>query len=463
MLALVMVRVATTLLTPEEMGKSSLVLTTIAFFALFLVNPVGMFINRRLHAWQASGVAKYYLLRYTLYLIFVVLIAAFILPLIYMSGIVNFGIPVAWLTILVCGSLFFNTINQTAIPSLNLLGDSRKFVLLSIATLSASVASAALLVLTVQANAQYWLLGLLIGQALFALVGTRVLFIRLENNGIPSASPAINRRHLQLLFSFAWPVVIAAGLSWVQGQGYRYLMEGQLGMAQLGLFVAGYGISAGIIAGFESVVATYFQPRLYRDVNINNPLERTRAWQRYAVALIPSLILTVALVVMLAPELTHLFLGVNFQSSANFVVWGALAEATRVIVGVYSLIAHVHMQTRWLILPNVIGALLSIALCIELIPILGPAGAGMGLVMSGVAMVITMHILMAKHVERGIPMRPVVKSGMLAAILWGLTLLLRQLQDGTLLGDIGFTLIPIGFFYLGLQYLLLRQLLREKR
>ena len=62
----------------------------------------------------------------------------------------------------------------------------------------------------------------------------------------------------------------------MQGQGYRYLLEGQLGLAQLGLFVAGYGISAGMIAGFESVLTTYFQPRLYRDVSMTIPLDKRR-------------------------------------------------------------------------------------------------------------------------------------------------------------------------------------------
>src|SRR5574340_542388 len=69
LLALAMMRVATTLLSPEEMGRMSLVTTTTAFFALFLINPVGMFINRRLHAWQSSGLARHYLTCYAGYLI----------------------------------------------------------------------------------------------------------------------------------------------------------------------------------------------------------------------------------------------------------------------------------------------------------------------------------------------------------------------------------------------------------
>lgn len=457
-----MIRVATTLLSPEEMGRVSLVLTTTAFFALFLVNPVGMFINRRLHAWQTSGAARRYLIRYVNYLLLVAFVAAIGLLFLYMMGLADFGISIGWLIFLVCGSLLFNTINQTAIPSLNLLGDSGRFVLLSVATIIASFICATLLVLMVQPAAQYWLFGLLLGQTFIAVIGTKVLFARLQKPGIPHAPPTIRRRHLQALFGFAWPVAIAAGLGWVQGQGYRYLMEGQLGLAQLGLFVAGYGISAGMIAGFESVLTTYFQPRLYRDASVDHPARKAQVWRRYAAAVIPSLLLTVAFIVMLAPELTRLFLGDNFQSAANYVVWGALAEAARALMGIYSLIAHVYMRTRWLIFPNLLGAVLSIILCVLLIPGFGAAGAGMALVISGFAAVVTMHVLLAWQVGGGTPIRPVLMAGVSAAALWGMTLGLRYILDVTGWRLVAVVLVLVGIAYLGLQYLFLRQHLTEK-
>lgn len=463
LLALAMMRVATTLLSPEEMGRVSLVLSTIAFFALFLINPVGMFINRRLHAWQASGVARHYLIRYANYLLLVALIAAISLPFFYMTGVVNFGISIGWLIFLVCGSLLFNTINQTAIPSLNMLGDSRKFVFLSIATIAASFACSTLLVQTVQPSAQYWLLGLLLGQTLLGVLGTKILFARLNKPGILHAPLVIHGRHLQALFSFAWPVAIAAGLGWVQGQGYRYLLEGQLGLAQLGLFVAGYGISAGMIAGFESVLTTYFQPRLYRDVSMDHPVGQAQAWQRYAAAVIPSLLLTVALIVMLAPELTRLFLGENFQAAADFVVWGTLAEAARVLMGIYSLIAHVYMRTRWLILPGLIGAILAIILCALLIPGFGAAGAGMGLASSGFAVVVTMHIMLARQVGGGTPIRPVLMAGLASVVLWSMTLGLRHLLNPAGWGLVAGVIALVGIAYLGLQYMFLREHLKDKR
>lgn len=463
LLALATLRVATTLLTPEEMGKVSLVLTTTAFFAMFFVNPIGMFINRRLHAWQASGLARTYLERYTGYLGAVALIAAITLPLVVMPGWINFGIPVAWLVALVCGSLIFNTINQTSIPSLNMLGDSRSFVVLSVTTLAASFVCAVVLVETVEASAQYWALGLLLGQALLAMVGTKIFFAHLRREGAASTAAAgMQKKQFRVLFEFAWPVALAAGLGWVQGQGYRYILENQLGLAQLGLFVAGYGISVGLIAGFESVLTTYFQPRLYRDANKGNANEPAEAWQRYAAAVIPSLVLTVALIMMLAPELTRLFLGERFQTASSFVVWGALAETARVLTGVYSLIAHVFMRTRWLVLPTAAGALLAILACLALIPRFGAIGAGIGLTLAGFVVVALMHALLASRAGVGIGMRQISQALAAGAALWILVLSLRALLGNEGWIALAGIIVVAGGAYLGALYWLLHKHLGEK-
>lgn len=463
LIGLLMTRVATTLLSPVEMGRVALLSSTTAFFAFFLISPVGAFINRRLHAWQSCGRAKYYLTCYLGYLLLVVFIAAIGLFFISMLGKEDFGVPFVWLIPLICGSLLFSTINLTVIPSLNLLGYSGSFMLLSIATAVVSFIFAILFVQSMQPLAQYWLSGQLLGQVLIGAIGIKVLFERFKKVVEFDTSSVIQIRHLQVLFNFAWPVAISAGLSWLQGQGYRYLIGGQLGLAELGLFVAGYGISAGVIAGFESILTTFFQPRLYRDANKNHPVTQAESWRRYAVAIIPPLILTSSFIVILAPELTRIFLGDDFQAAMEYVVWGALAEMARVLMGIYSLIAHVFMRTTWLILPNLIGAVVSIALCLYLIPVAGAVGVGLGLATSGFVVVVMMHVLLARYVDGGVPLRPILMAGICAVALWGLATISRYFLDAsTEWVSIIEVLTPACLGYAGAQYLFLRPYLKER-
>lgn len=457
LVALVTLRVATTLLSPEEMGKIALVVTTTAFFALLLINPVGMFINRRLHAWQESGTARFYLFHYAVYIATVASVAAVSLLIIGMSELFEFDITAAWLMTLVCCSLIFNTINQTAIPSLNLLGNSRRFILLTVLTQLASLMAATLMVWIFERSAQFWLIGLILGQGFFALVGVRDLFTQLATRSEKKTIPDTSQQHLSRLFSFSWPVAIAAGLGWVQMQGYRYIMVEELGLAEVGLFVAGYVLSAGIMAGFESILTTYFQPRLYRDSNTKDIDKRIQAWRYYAAAVIPSLILTMAIIVATAPELTILFLGASFHSTSQFVVWGALAEAGRVLASVYALIAHVQMRTLSLIIPNIAGAALSLMLCQILIPHIGAIGVGVALSVSGLVMVLLLHLTLIGMLGVGRSLQPLAAPLAGGALLlmcgYGMRYMLGQQEWYAVITN----LIVTGILFLALQFYFLRR------
>lgn len=457
---LLITRLATSYLSPEEMGRLSLVTAATAFFALFLVNPVGMFINRRLHAWDATGRARYYLQLHWLYLLAVCAIAALSLAALNLLQLPGMEISTAWLCVLVCGALLFNTVNQTVIPSLNLLEFRGRYVVLTAATLVAGLVCAVLLVHYFRPSAEYWLLGLLIGQTLLAMVGVQVLFQVLQPP-VPALVPTL--RHGRVLFNFAWPVAIAVALSWAQAQGYRFFVMDSIGLAGLGLFVVGYGISAGLMAGFESVLTTFFQPKFYKGVNSASAANASLAWRNYAGAMLPSLILVMLLLAGLAPELTKLLVGPDYQSASQYVVWGVLAEGARVAAGVYSMSAHGKMDTRALMLPNLIGALVCIGLIAAFVPLHGAHGVGLARAASGMVVVVALHFLLFGRTGAGLPRWLLGKAVVLGALLWLVAALGRWLlsNDGSFWFATGLIGL-VGLVFLPLSYAVLREYLPEK-
>ncbi|MBT9151296.1 MAG: hypothetical protein DDT40_01487 [candidate division WS2 bacterium] len=62
------IRLMTSVLSPEEMGRYYILLSLITFFALFLVSPIGNYINRKTHEWHRSGTMQRNLYLYWLYL-----------------------------------------------------------------------------------------------------------------------------------------------------------------------------------------------------------------------------------------------------------------------------------------------------------------------------------------------------------------------------------------------------------
>jgi O-antigen/teichoic acid export membrane protein len=452
-LLLLGMRLATSYLPPEEMGRLSLIMAVTAFFALFLVNPVGMFVNRRFHTWDSLGRARYYLKLHSLYLLMVSGIAVGSLAVLNTLGAFGVQFNIAWLLVLVCSSLFFNTINQTAAPSLNLLEFRGWYFILTLATIAMGLVSAYVLVRVFSATAEFWLLGLLIGQAIFAVVGVAVLFTKLQTS-VPAHRPTTVQ--LRVLFGFAWPVAISVGFNWLQMQGYRFLAVDSLGFGALGLFIVGYGICAALLGGFEVVMTTYLQPHFYKTASNSNLTTQSLAWNTYAGAILPSLVLVAFILIALAPELTRFMVAPAYQSSSQFVVWGVLAESARVVAGVYGMSAHAKMKTRLLILPNFMGAMVCTALILELVPKLGAHGVGLARTIAGITLVLAMHYTMTTALAMRLPYRPLLKAAIMGVLLWLMALAGRWAMGGTAsLTSAGFLIVVIGLIFLPIFYWLM--------
>lgn len=459
-LLLIASRLVTEFLAPAEMGRLSLVTAATGLFTLFLVSPVGQFINRRLHAWDDLGRARHYLTLHWLHLIIACGLAALGLVLLQRLGVLSFGLSIGWLLLLVCGSLFFNTINQTAIPSLNLLGFSGMFMLLTLGTIALGLLASYVSVRLFGPSAEYWLAGQLLGQVVFAAIGVWLFFGNLK----PATAPQpFSRDKLTALFNFAWPVALASGFNWLQSQGYRLVSVDDLGLAPLGLFVAGYGISAGLMAAFESILTTYFQPRFYKSVN-QGAADRSSAWTFYASAFVPSVVLVTCFLAALAPELTRFLVGPDYQSASRFVIWGVLAESARVLVGVYSMSAHAEMKTSLLLWPNALGAFLCIALVCLLVPGYGATGVGIARVASALALVLAVHYVTVGTLRMRFPYALAIKGLLLGGMLCGVVAVLRGPlgSDGGSYVSAGALIGLAGLIFLGMLIWLLLPFVRTR-
>jgi O-antigen/teichoic acid export membrane protein len=463
-LAVAMVRIATTFLTPSEMGRMSLILSATAFFAIFLLSPVGMFINRRLHVWNLQGMVKKYLNYYWLYLICVAVVTAVVLIIANGFNLINFHTKIIWLLILVTGSILFTTANSMVIPALNFLGFRKEFIILTVATVGSSLVLAWLCVKFIHSQAEYWLSGLFFAQFIFAVIGAIVLFGKIPSK-VESGDilRELSWNKIGFVYRFAWPMAISAGFTWIQTQSYRFLAEGSHGLDSLGLFVAGYSISAGIIGAFEVVLTTYLQPIFYKQVSSDKRNDQSLAWSEYAGVIFPSLLFLIFFIVATSSELTKLLLGPAYQQAAKFVVWGALAEAARVIGGVYVMVAQAKMKTKMLLVPNLIGAISSLLLIFWLLPKFGFSGVGVALFISGMAVILSMHVIMRAELDLKVSYLFLIKVFFMGSILVGVAIIGR-----IIIGDVNTVWLALKSFvvlsalFLAVQYWLLRPILHEK-
>lgn len=384
-ITLIALRAITSLLSPDEMGRLSLVLALFSFVGLVFLNPVGMFINRRLHTWVENELIVSYMRYFIKYLIAISVLSALIILIISNFYTLIPKMSNIWLAVLLALTILFATLNGAFISYLNLLGHPRWFISLTVVTAVVNLCFSAILVVNGGGSAELWQVGQILGQAMIAMIAMMVFYHVLypKQHISRQQSITLTKYKVSSMYVFVWPLAISVLLVWIQTQFYRFFIPEMLGLDVLGLFVVGYGVGAALMSMMESVLSAHFLPKFYLKISSELKYDKERAWQNYAAVMLPSLVLVAVFVSLLAEDLVRILLDEKYQVVVQFVVWGVIVEAMRVATATYSMAAHAYMQTNKLIAQYLSGAVTAPAAIFLLVPIMGRDGIGVGLAVAG--------------------------------------------------------------------------------
>lgn len=357
LLALVAIRAVTTFLTPEQYGELALLIAVQSFCGLFLINPVGQYINLHTHAWWDDGTLLARLKSYRQYVLVVSLVG--------MAAVLGMGKlqtvhQVLWTAAAMFAMVVAGTWNATLIPVLNMLGFRAASVWWSIVTAVLALAASIILVMWLP-FATAWFAGQAIGLALGAFGARYVLrqhAMQAENS--QGTLPLLDRR---TILTYCLPLALATGLMWLQLSGYRFVIEGYWGLAQLGFMAVGLQLAGQIWMLAESLASQFLNPLFYRRITAyENYAEVELAFSDLLNTLIPVYFVLTGLLILSAPYLLNVLVAPQFQDAITFVMLGAGIEMCRVLGNLLSNAAHVRRKTKSLALPYAAGAMVSLVL-----------------------------------------------------------------------------------------------------
>ncbi|WNQ10424.1 hypothetical protein MJA45_22830 [Paenibacillus aurantius] len=407
--AIIVLRVMSSVLTSIELAKAVLVTTITNLFALVSINPVQMFYYRKLNDWLDNKTLGN---KFLLLLIYVIVINCFLSAvLLCLYGFFGSltGIDIFWLLTLVSGSIIFITINQTVIPTLNMLEKRREAVLFTIITTWSSLLLSTLLTYH-GGKGEHWILGQIIGAILGSFFAFLSFFKFVDLSKLKQIKKYYNQktRVIKMIAVFSIPISITVGLNWLQLQSYRFYTSKLVGLEYLGKFSAGYTLSAGIMSAFEAVAMQFFSPIFYKGLGNSNDEKKAKVWNDYAAYYFPLAILTASFVVTMAPYLTRLLLHKTFWDVSIYVIWGAIIELFRILGNAYSMVSHATMKTNKLIHPQLIGAIVALLL-VPVMLIYNKEYLGLSLVISSFIYLIVIHKSMTKQLAIQISFKMVIK------------------------------------------------------
>lgn len=412
LLTLITVRIYTNILSTVEVGNLFLINSMVGLFALTMVNPVGMYINRKLHKWADEKTIISYFFIFNLYLMVISILSLIIVYMLNKSFGIGSSIDLKLLSLFIMLNLYFNTWNQTIIPSLNMLNYRRSFVAFTLTTMTLGLVFSVILVKAINSSAVLWLSGQLIAQVVMTL-GAFVYFKKVTKTVFDSGftKSVVTKGNLGYLMTFALPLSITTFFMWVQSQSYRMIIEKYIGLEFLGMIGVGLGIAASISVAVESLAQQVYYPVYYREINTSDPAKRALAWNKMAQLTIPIYVSLTLLVSCIAPYLVKILVNEKFSQAYIFVIYGSWVEMFRMTTNVLSSVAHSELQTRSLIKAYFTGGLIATIGVVygskadsyqQVIPTV--------LVLSGFATMIIMYIDMKKLMKISIDFKRIGKS-----------------------------------------------------
>jgi len=234
-------------------------------------------------------------------------------------------------------------------------------------------ASAILAVIMLGASPQSVLLGYLAGTA-----GVLLIFlIVLKREGLTDASQIQrpNSGFSKEIWHYTRSLIPLGIVGWISSLSDRYIIGGMLGLEQVGIYAAAYGI---INRGFSisgGIIELTLRPAYFQAVSSGDKvleLKTFRTWLGLTAVMCMGGVLAVY---FLRNCIASLLLAETYRSSAALMPWIAAGMSLLIMAYVFEKPCYAYKQTKWVLLIQGTGALTSIGIGLVLVFLYGLWGA----------------------------------------------------------------------------------------
>jgi O-antigen/teichoic acid export membrane protein len=315
-----------------------------------------------------------------------------------------------------------------------------------------------------EASPEVWLLGIFCGFLFSSL--SYVVLDRYARGSVPAGAS-----HLPSGLPFDWgtlslfvaPQAIAFLFFWIQTQSYRFVLSWVADITTVGLFAAGYMVCSVPMQTFENLFNEFYSPTLFRALKGQDREGIARAWNDYAAAYIPAVILFGAFLIGNVVFMVKLLLGEQFQVIASILIWPALTETFRAISSTLHQLGLAKVDMTVNVVPVVLGALVAPTLVYLLAPYEPLLGTALALLAAAVAAFAAVIPISCRALPVVWPVRRIMYAVALAVPL---CLLGRAMAVG--FGELSETMAMVALVISGLamgflQYIMAKEWLRQVR
>jgi O-antigen/teichoic acid export membrane protein len=221
----------------------------------------------------------------------------------------------------------------------------------------------------------------LTGYVVASLLGLTVFFAVSKREGIVNGV-ALLERDLPLeqeIRRYALPLIPLAIVGWISSLSDRYIIGGLLGLGQVGIYAAAYGLVSRPFLMAGAIIELTLRPIYFDAISAGkDALEKKiiNVWLGITVAVCAVGVISVT---VLRNQIGNLLLAENYRNAVSLMPWIALGYSLLVVSYVFEKPCYAYKRTKAVLYIQTSGAIASICIAIPLVYYRGLQGAAVAI------------------------------------------------------------------------------------
>jgi O-antigen/teichoic acid export membrane protein len=282
-----------------------------------------------------------------------------------------------WIIVLLAGLLLLDIIRGIETSFLTAARRQQPYALWNTAEAWLRPAAAIVIVISLGATPQAVLAGFFIA----SLIGLVTFIAISKREGIVYGAELFERDLLleQEIRRYAFPLIPLAIVAWISSLSDRYIIGGLLGLDQVGIYAAVYGLVSRPFLMVGGIIELTLRPLYFDAISAGqNVLEKKifYVWLGITAAVCAVGVISVT---VLRSQIGSLLLAENYRNSINLMPWIALGYSLLVISYVFEKTCYAYKKTKAVLYIQTSGAIASICIAIPLVYYWGLQGAAVAI------------------------------------------------------------------------------------
>ncbi len=201
------------------------------------------------------------------------------------------------------------------------------------------------------------------------------------------------------VYRYALPIVPLALVAWISSLSDRYIIGGILGIGQVGIYAAGYGLISMPFLIVEGIIGQTLRPAYFQSVSSKDRIIEKKILRTQIVMTVVICGLGVLAVCFLKNLLAVLLLAEEYREIGALLPWIAVGIGFQVISQIYEGVLLAYKKTLGLLIVHAVGGVISVISVFLLCSRFGLFGAAIACPIYYLSMLITGIALTLKFIK----------------------------------------------------------------